>query len=61
MFIQEPFWHLTAANKRSRYVTVNDKAAFVPRFIENRGTAIRGDIAQVLKDALALREGTCRG
>ena len=61
MFIQEPFWHLTAANKRARYVTVNDKAAFVPRFIENRGTAIKGDIAQVLKDALALRDGTCRG
>ena len=53
MFIQEPFWNLTAMNPNARYIAVNDRYAFLPRQIEDRGMAIRGDIAQVLDDVAA--------
>lgn len=50
MFIQEPFWALTAALGQTHYVSVNAEYAFLPAQIEDRGIAIRGDIARVLKD-----------
>ncbi len=50
MFIQEPFWELTRELENASYVSVNDRYAFVPEMIEDRGMAIQGDILQVLKD-----------
>ena len=50
MFIQEPFWALTAALKQTHYISVNAEYAFLPEQIEDRGMAIHGDIARVLKD-----------
>ena len=49
-FIQEPFWELTAQLPQASYIAVNDKTQFLPRAIENRGMAIRADIADVLAD-----------
>ena len=49
-FIQEPFWTLTAQLPQARYITVNNKTRFLPRAIEDRGMAIRADIADVLAD-----------
>lgn len=50
MFIQEPFWNLTLSLPQSFYISVNNRYAFVPEQIENRGMAVTGDIAKVLKD-----------
>ena len=52
-FIQEPFWELTAQLPQTRYIAVNNKTRFLPRAIENRGIAIRADIADVLSDVRA--------
>lgn len=50
MFIQEPFWNLVAGWPSARYVSVNDRTAFLPKGIEDQGMAIKGDIARVLAD-----------
>lgn len=50
-FIQEPFWALTAQLPQASYIAVNNKTRFLPRAIEDRGMAIRADIADVLADA----------
>lgn len=50
MFIQEPFWTLTQYNPKAHYVSVNRDYAFLPEAIEDRGIAIKGDIAEVLHD-----------
>lgn len=50
MFIQEPFWMLTNSLPDARYITVNDKLAFLPEQIEEKGMAITGDIGKVLAD-----------
>lgn len=50
MFIQEPFWHLTATLKDAHYIAVNDKYNFLPEAIEDKGMAIVGNIATVLED-----------
>lgn len=52
-FIQEPFWALTAQLPRARYVGVNNVTQFLPEAIEDRGLAVRADIAQVLADVRA--------
>ena len=52
-FIQEPFWELTAQLPQTRYIAVNNKTRFLPRAIEDRGIAIRADIADVLSDVRA--------
>ena len=49
-FIQESFWELTAQLPRASYIAVNDKTQFLPRAIEDRGMAIRADIADALAD-----------
>ena len=49
-FIQEPFWALTAQLPQASYIAVNNKTQFLPRTIEERGMAIRADIADVLAD-----------
>ena len=51
MFIQEPFWNLTMNLPDARYIAVNDKYAFLPKDIEDKGMAICGDIGKVLEDA----------
>ena len=50
MFIQEPFWALTGSLPDARYISVNDKYAFLPEQIEDKGLAITGDIGKVLED-----------
>ena len=54
MFIQEPFWHLTAALPQARYVGVNDRYAFLPEDIEDCGLMLVSDIGTLLHDAAAL-------
>lgn len=49
-FIQEPFWALTAQLPQASYIAVNNKTQFLPRAIEDRGLAVRADIADVLAD-----------
>ena len=49
-FIQEPFWALTAQLPQAGYIAVNDKTQSLPRAIEDRGLAVRADIADVLAD-----------
>lgn len=49
-FIQEPFWALTAQLPQAGYIAVNNKTQFLPRAIEDRGLAVRADIADVLAD-----------
>ncbi len=49
-FIQQPFWALAAQLPQTRYVAVNDQTQFLPQALEDRGLAIRADIAQVLAD-----------
>lgn len=56
MFIQEPFWNLTASLPDARYIAINDKYDFLPKAIEDKGMVIVGDIAHVLRDA-AVRTG----
>ena len=51
MFIQEPFWNLTLSFPNARYIAVNNQYNFLPKEIEDKGMAIVGDIAGVLKDA----------
>ena len=49
-FIQEPFWVLAAQLPQASYIGVNNETQFLPRAIEDRGMAIRADIADVLAD-----------
>ena len=49
-FIQEPFWTLTEQLPQASYIAVNNKTQFLPRAIEDRGLAVRADIADVLAD-----------
>ena len=50
-FIQEPFWVLTTQLPQTSYIAVNNKTRFLPRAIEDRGIAVRADIADALADA----------
>ena len=56
MFIQEPFWNMTYALPQAFYITVNPKDAYLPKELENKGLAIREDIAEVLIDTKKLAE-----
>lgn len=56
MFIQEPFWNLTANLPHAKYVAVNDKYDFLPKEIEDKGMVILNDISVVLQDAAELLE-----
>lgn len=50
MFIQEPFWALTSNMPGAYDVMVNRDYQFLPQPLEDKGTAIKHDIRQVLKD-----------
>lgn len=53
MFIQEPFWNLTLALPKARYISINDRYDLLPAQIADRGLVIVADIARVLSDARA--------
>ena len=53
MFIQEPFWHLTASQPDTFYISVNNQYELLPKQIEDKGIMIVNDIAKVLKDVRA--------
>lgn len=53
MFIQEPFWNLTASLPNAYYLAVNDKHDFLPKQLADKGSVIVADIARVLKDVRA--------
>ena len=57
MFIQEPFWKLTYSLPQAYYITVNPNDALLPRELSEKGTAIKEDIAVVLRDAKARMAG----
>ena len=57
MFIQEPFWNLTYSLPKAFYITINPKDALLPREIEQKGLAIKEDIALVLQDAVGVKKG----
>ncbi|MCI9175531.1 MAG: NAD-dependent protein deacetylase [Lachnospiraceae bacterium] len=50
MFIQEPFWALTASLADASYIAVNGQYDFLPEAIEDKGMVIVEDIGKVLKD-----------
>ncbi|GIP43426.1 hypothetical protein J45TS6_18850 [Paenibacillus sp. J45TS6] len=56
MFIKEPFWEMTYHLPNAYYITINPKDAVVPRSIEDKGLAIKEDIARVLQDTLKVKE-----
>ncbi len=58
MFIQEPFWVLTENLPKTSYISVNRDYALLPKAIEERGIAIKGDIKTVLEDvASRMKDG----
>ncbi len=57
MFIQEPFWHLTAALPDAYYISVNDTYNLLPKQIEEKGLVIVDDIAKVLHDVRTTLKG----
>lgn len=57
MFIQKPFWNLTAALPRAYYISINPRDALLPKELSEKGWTIREDIAPVLRDAAALMAG----
>ena len=57
MFIQEPFWNLTAALPDAYYISVNNQYDLLPEQIEEKGIVIVNDIAKVLHDVRKLSEG----
>lgn len=52
MFIQEPFWELTAQLPNAYDVMVNRDYQFLPKKIADKGLAIKDDIAKVLDDVV---------
>ena len=56
MFIQEPFWNLTYSLPKAFYITINPKDALLPEEIEQKGLAIKEDIALVLQEAVRVKK-----
>ena len=57
MFIQEPFWHLTASLPDAFYISVNQQYDLLPKQIEEKGLMIVEDISRVLEDVRSKMEG----
>lgn len=53
MFIQEPFWALTDQLPDAYDIMVNRDYQFLPKKIEDKGQAIKADLAQVLDDVVS--------
>lgn len=56
LFIQEPFWNLTYSLPKAFYITINPKDALLPIEIEQKGLAIKEDIALVLQEAVRVKK-----
>src|SRR5699024_4514027 len=56
MFIKESFWNMTYSFPNAYYITINPNDAVVPRELNEKGLAIKEDIARVLQDALNKEE-----
>ena len=56
MFLQEPFWNLTYSLPKAFYITINPKDALLPGEIEQKGLAIKEDIALVLQEAVRVKK-----
>lgn len=56
MFIQEPFWNYTYQMPQAFYITINPKDALLPQELNQKGLAIKEDIAMVLEQAVLLKE-----
>ena len=52
MFIQEPFWELTAQLPNAYDIMVNRDYQFLPQKIADKGLAIKDDTAKVLDDVV---------
>lgn len=50
MFIQEPFWNLTLTFPDAYYISVNKEYNFLPQQLEDKGFAMKADIATTLED-----------
>jgi NAD-dependent SIR2 family protein deacetylase len=61
MFIQQPFWNMTYSLPQAYYITINPKDALLPGELEGKGTAIKEDIAVVLKRAVEKRKKSGAG
>lgn len=59
MFIQEPFWNLTYQLPNAYYISINPQDALLPKEIAKKGTAMREDIAVVLRDAVLTQKERC--
>ena len=57
MFIQEPFWNLTASLRDAFYISVNNQYDFLPEQIKEKGIMIVEDIAKVLEDVRKKMKG----
>jgi NAD-dependent SIR2 family protein deacetylase len=53
-FIKHPFQKMTEINEKALFVTMNQKAYFIPRNIRERSVQIDEDIEEVLRDASRL-------
>lgn len=53
MLIQEPFWALTDQLPDAYDIMVNRDYQFLPKKIEDKGQAIKADLAQVLDDVVS--------
>lgn len=57
MFIKEPFWNITHSLPQAYYITINPTDAFLPKELNEKGVAIKEDIAKVLDDAILTVKG----
>lgn len=55
MFIQEPFWNLTYNIPKAFYININPKDALLPKELKDKGMAIHEDIAEVLIEAVKMK------
>ena len=53
--IKIPFWHMTAANRQARFVSINPQDSGVPEEIAARSLCISADIGNALDDLIIRR------
>ena len=57
VIIKYPFWQMTSENKKAVFATINRGEAYAHPAITDRSITIDSDIAQVIDQLLAMREG----